>query len=206
MTSIPRTIIFDLGKVIVDFDHMTFCRKASQYCTLAPAEIYKKIFLSGLVLQYDSGALPSAAFFEAAHAALDLRADINLFAHLWSDIFTLINGIEPLVGRLKQQAQLMCLSNTNPWHFNWCRNHFKVLDAFDAFTLSCEEGCCKPDLEIYRRALAKCQAPQDQCLFIDDSAENVAAARLLDMQGIVFSSVDALEKELIKRGLLQYTQ
>ncbi len=206
MTSVPRTIIFDLGKVIVDFDHMTFCRKASQYCTLAPAEIYKKIFLSGLVLQYDSGTLPSDAFFEAAHAALDLRADIDLFERLWSDIFTLINGIEPLVERLTQQFQLMCLSNTNPWHFRWCRNHFRVLDAFAAFTLSCEEGCCKPDLEIYRRALAKSQTPPDQCLYIDDMSENVAAARRLTMQGIVFSSVDALEKELVKRGFLQYTQ
>ncbi len=64
------------------------------------AEIYKKIFLSGLVLQYDSGTLPSDAFFKAAQAALDIRTDIDLFARLWSDIFTLINGIQPLIERL----------------------------------------------------------------------------------------------------------
>ncbi len=36
MTGVPQTIIFDLGKVIVDFDHMTFCRNASRYCPASP--------------------------------------------------------------------------------------------------------------------------------------------------------------------------
>jgi HAD superfamily hydrolase (TIGR01509 family) len=205
MNSVPQTIIFDLGKVIVDFDHMTFCRNASHYCEASPSAIYEKIFILGLERQFDDGTLSEEAFFKAACAGLGMRADIDLFERLWSDIFTLINGIELLVERLKQQSRLLCLSNTNPWHFSWCREHFKVLDAFDDFILSYEEGCCKPDLEIYRRALAKSRVQQDQCLYIDDSAENVAAARRLTMQGIVFISVDALEKELLERGFLQHT-
>ena len=115
-----------------------------------------------------------------------MRADIDLFARLWSDIFTLINGIEHLVERLKQQFQLICLSNTNPWHFSWCREHFKVLDAFDAFILSYEEGCCKPDLEIYRRALAKCQAPPDQCLYIDDMCRECRSSQTAQYAGHCF--------------------
>jgi glucose-1-phosphatase len=205
MKSVPQTIIFDLGKVIVDFDHMTFCRNASHYCEVSPAAIYEKIFCAGLERLFDNGTLSEAAFFEAACAGLGMRADIDIFARLWSDIFTLINGIELLVERLKQHVRLLCLSNTNPWHFSWCREHFKVLDAFDAFILSYAEGCCKPELEIYRRALAKSRVNPDQCLYIDDSAENVAAARRLTMEGIVFTSVDALEKELLEHGLLLHT-
>jgi glucose-1-phosphatase len=203
MTSHPQTIIFDLGKVIVDFDHMTFCRNASRYCGASPAAVYERIFKSGLERLFDDGTLSGEAFFEAASAGLGMRADINLFARLWSDIFTLTGGIEHLLSEVKKRFRIVCLSNTNPWHFSWCREHFKILDAFDAFILSYEEGCCKPDLEIYRRALAKSHAPPDRCLYIDDSADNVAAAGLLKMQGIVFSSVAALEKELLERGFLQ---
>jgi putative hydrolase of the HAD superfamily len=204
MTTVPHTIIFDLGKVIVDFDHMTFCRNASHYCGASPAAVYDRLFLSGLVSRFDDGTLSGEAFFKAACADLGMRADINLFARLWSDIFTLTTGIEHLLRAVKQRFRIVCLSNTNPWHFSWCREHFKILDSFDAFILSYKEGCCKPDLEIYKRALAKSQAPPDQCLFIDDSAENVAAARQLTMQGIVFSSVEALEKELRERACLQH--
>jgi putative hydrolase of the HAD superfamily len=204
MTNVPQTIIFDLGKVIVDFDHMTFCRNASHHCQASPAAVYDKIFQSGLERLFDDGTLSGEAFFKAACAGLGMRADIGLFASLWSNIFTLNSGIEYLLSEVKKRFRIICLSNTNPWHFSWCRQHFKILESFDSFTLSYEEGCCKPDLEIYRRALARCQAPPSRCLYIDDIAANVDAARMLGMQGIEFVSVHKLEKELIDRGCLQH--
>jgi len=202
MVQVARTIIFDLGKVIVDFDHMVFCRSASLHCDLNPDEIYGKIFLSGIEKGFDSGDLTPEAFFDAACSALDLKIDIDLFSYLWSDIFTITPDIESLINRLKQHSRLLCLSNTNPWHFTWCRQHFNVLEAFDAFILSYEQHCCKPDLNIYRIALEKADALPEMCLYIDDSADNVAAARLLKMQGIVFSSVDELEQTLLNNGFL----
>ena len=202
MTSVAHTIIFDLGKVIVDFDHMIFCRQVSQYCTLQPDEIHKKLF-SGLEKKFDSGALSPEEFFDTARTALGLNIDIDLFAYLWSNIFTLIKGIEPLIYGLGQHYRLLCLSNTNPWHYTWCRQHFKVLDAFDAFILSYELHCCKPDLEIYKIALKKAGASPKMCVYIDDIAENAAAARLLNMQAVVFSTVDTLEQTLLKNGFLR---
>jgi glucose-1-phosphatase len=201
MNSLPRTIIFDLGKVIVDFDHMIFCRKASLQCALTPDGIYGKIFHASIEKRFDNGDLSPETFFDVACSALDLKIDIDLFAYLWSDIFTPIKGMESLIEPLKQQARLLCLSNTNPWHFSWCRQHYKVLNAFDDFILSYEERCCKPDLKIYNAALKKAEAPPELCLYIDDTAENVAAARLLNMQGIVFSSVVDLEQTLRENGI-----
>ena len=205
MTSIAHThtIIFDLGKVIVDFDHMIFCRNASLHCGLNPDGIYRKIFHAGLEKRFDNGVMTPEAFFDAACSALGLKIEIDLFAYLWSDIFTLINGIEALINRIKQQYRLLCLSNTNPWHFSWCKQHFKVLEAFDAFILSYECRCCKPGPGIYKKALEKAGALPEICLYIDDIADNVAAARQLNMQGIVFSSVDELEQTLLDNGFLQ---
>jgi FMN phosphatase YigB (HAD superfamily) len=203
MPSVAHTIIFDLGKVIVDFDHMIFCREVSRYCTLQPDEIHEKLFFSDLVIKFDNGAFSPANFFHTARSTLGLNIDIDLFAYLWSNIFTLIIGIEPLIQRLSKHYRLLCLSNTNPWHYTWCRQHFKVLDAFDEFILSYERHCCKPDLNIYKEALAKAASMPEMCLYIDDIPDNVAAARLLNMQGFVFSTVDALEQKLLRNGFLQ---
>jgi len=198
-----RTVIFDLGKVIVDFDHMIFCRNASLYCGLNPDRIYRKIFNAGIEKGFDSGALSPESFFAAACSALGLKMDIDHFAYLWSDIFSLTQGIGPLIYHLKKQSRLLCLSNTNPWHFNWCRQHFKVLDAFDAFILSYECHCCKPDSGIYKKALEKAGALPEMCVYIDDIPDNVSAARLLNMQAVVFTSAAELEQTLLSKGFLR---
>lgn len=182
---------------------MIFCRAVSRYCRLQPDKIHEKLFFSDLVKKFDSGAFSPEVFFETARSALGLNIDIALFAYVWSNIFTLMQGIEPLIHRLKLHYRLLCLSNTNPWHYTWCRQHFKVLDAFDAFILSYERHSCKPDLKIYKEAIVKADSTPERCLYIDDSPDNVAAARLLNMQGIVFTSVDGLEQALLKNGFLQ---
>ena len=53
---------------------------------------------------------------------------------------------------------------------------FDLLDLFDAFFSSCFLGIRKPDRRIYRIALDVLQRDPDEVVFIDDRAENVAAA------------------------------
>ncbi len=200
-TSPPRTFIFDLGKVIVDFDHMTFCANLAPFCSVPAAAVYDRIFRSGIEKRFDSGSLSPAAFFEAVRAELSFTIDMDHFSRLWCDIFTLQEEIDELIRGLKGRYRLLCLSNTNPWHFTWCDDHFPVLNIFNDRILSYEEKCCKPDTAIYKRALAKAQAPAGQCFFIDDSAENAAAARELGIRAIVFTTPAALTRELTAAGI-----
>ena len=61
-----------------------------------------------------------------------------------------------------------------------------LLRRFDHIAISAEIGVMKPDSEAYEAVLAMLALPASACVFIDDLAANVAAARALGMHGIVF--------------------
>ena len=61
---------------------------------------------------------------------------------------------------------------------------------------SSEVGTKKPDEKIYTVACNALRVQPVETILIDDSAENVAAARRLGMKGIVFRSADLLRDEL----------
>lgn len=195
------TIIFDLGKVIVDFDHMSVCERLAIRCDHTPEAIYEQIFTSGLESRFDCGLISPEVFYRQAVQRLSLDMPRDTFQEIWNTIFSLQEGIEALITRLGAY-RLVCLSNTNPWHFEHCRALFPVLERFDVFALSYQVGVRKPHPLIFREALQRAGAQPHQCLFIDDVAEFVDAARTCGIDGIVFLSVPRTVQELTRRGIL----
>ena len=59
-----------------------------------------------------------------------------------------------------------------------------------------------PGREQHQVFLQRIGQPAADCLFIDDSAANIASARQLGFSTILFESEDQLEQELAVRGLL----
>lgn len=72
---------------------------------------------------------------------------------------------------------------------------------FEPVVLSCEIGVSKPHKEAFVTLLNQLGASAGDCIMIDDKPENIAAARRLGIDGIIFSSVDDLGTELAKRGI-----
>ena len=66
----------------------------------------------------------------------------------------------------------------------------------DVEVFSCEVGLRKPDEAIYRLAAERIGSPPERCVFLDDSAANVAAAEAVGMRGIVVADVEAAIAEL----------
>ena len=60
----------------------------------------------------------------------------------------------------------------------------------------------KPYPDFYKKMLKKIEAKADECVFIDDTKENVNTAKMMGMVGIEFKSAAQLEQDLIKVGLL----
>jgi putative hydrolase of the HAD superfamily len=56
---------------------------------------------------------------------------------------------------------------------------FDLHGTFDEVVFSAEHGVRKPDPAVFRLVLAKLDVPAGQCLFVDDSEENLAAAHRL---------------------------
>ena len=94
---------------------------------------------------------------------------------------------------------LAALSNAIPPRLSLNRKR-KLYDIFDSTTFSCEPGvdCKKPNSKIYRICLQRLNLPPEECIFIDDRKENLAAAKKLGLGTIHFKSASHLKKELKK--------
>jgi len=68
----------------------------------------------------------------------------------------------------------------------YMRSKFNWFELFDVLVFSCEVGVNKPDSEIYKTCLRELNLPASDCLFVDDSLDNVRAAKELEMHAIQF--------------------
>jgi putative hydrolase of the HAD superfamily len=87
---------------------------------------------------------------------------------------------------------------TNEYRFT----HFGLRKLFQVALSSCYLGLRKPEPAIYLRALDILGRPTKRILFIDDRAENVAAAAAVGMNAVLFKGADALRLELVKLEVL----
>jgi len=94
------------------------------------------------------------------------------------------------------------LSNMGEELLRYMRQEFGWLGRFDHHTWSCELRIAKPDPAIYHYTCEKLGVAPANALFLDDKPENIAAAESIGLQAIQFTTVDALQIELEKRGLL----
>jgi HAD superfamily hydrolase (TIGR01509 family) len=67
---------------------------------------------------------------------------------------------------------------------------FHLDDYVDEIIISAEEGVIKPDPKIYRIALERLEAEPETSLLLDDTEENVLAARDIGMKAIKFVNND----------------
>ena len=97
-----------------------------------------------------------------------------------------------LIGALNNEAR-----ETNDYRFR----RFGLREIFEVALTSCYLGLRKPDAAMYRCALDVLGRPAERILFIDDRADNVAAAEAAGMRAIHFTGEAALRAELLKAGI-----
>jgi putative hydrolase of the HAD superfamily len=197
-----RTIISDLGNVLLHFDHMRACRELAPFCRLSPEGIYDAMFGSTLVEEYDLGRISSYEFGRLCRQRLALDIGNEAVRRIWSDIFRPVEGMDELICSLADKYTLVLLSNTNEWHFEHCLETYPVVRRFDRYALSYRLGCRKPDPRIYREALAMAGALPEEALYFDDIPGFVEAAARLGLKAVRFESRVQLLRELNKEGIV----
>jgi glucose-1-phosphatase len=198
-----RTIILDLGRVLVPFDFARGYARMSQRTGLPPDDIRSRIVASGLVHRLESGQIRDDDFVHQITALLGVAMSFEEFSEFWSSIFlpeTLIP--EDWVRQLRTRYRMVLLSNTNGIHYAMLRAAYPILQHFDAYVLSHEVGAMKPDPKIYAAALAVAQARPEECFFTDDVLEYVEGARRAGIDAVQFENADKLRADLAARGVV----
>ncbi len=78
---------------------------------------------------------------------------------------------------------------------------FKLADSFHLFVSSCFVGIRKPDERIFRLALDLTQHSAEECCFIDDRAENLAAAEKAGLKTVLAKDAQQLQRDLQALGV-----
>lgn len=197
-----KTVIFDLGKVIVPFDFTRGYRGLEKVSTCPAAEIPKRLGATDLVKRFETGLIEPEDFVAQLSKILDMRVTYDQFCEIWGSIFlpdTLVP--DSLLEGLARRYRLVMLSNTNAIHFPLVEQRYPILRHFHDRVLSHEVRALKPSPVIYREAIARAQCRAEECFFTDDIAEYVEGAKREGIDAVQFESCAKLEQDLLARGI-----
>lgn len=199
------TVIFDLGGVLLRWDPLALYHK--HFPHLPPAEIerfMREINFSAWNARQDQGRPFEEGVADLAAQFPHHTRLIEAYNIHWLDcVDGHIEGSVALLKRLKGTGLgLYGLTNFSAEKFHLTRQRYPFLNDFDDIIVSGEVQLVKPDPAIYHLTLARIGRTASECIFIDDSAPNIATASSLGFTAIHFHSAEQLTSELAQLGLL----
>jgi glucose-1-phosphatase len=199
----PSVVVFDLGKVLVDFDYTIAARKIASKGKMMAEKIYEFIALSPLLFKYETGLISRQDFFGAVCQATGYCGDIEEFGGFFADIFTPIEPMVELHNALRTaKIPTYIFSNTNDLAITHIRQKFPFFNNFNGYILSYEVGAMKPDAKMYQALETMAGKRGADVLYLDDRQENVDAGAAHGWQVILQETPEKTLVAIRELGLL----
>ena len=197
-----RNIVFDIGGVLADFRLMEFLADKGFDAALA-RRIVKAAVYSPYWGQFERGEITEEE---------TLRGFAGMDPEIRDELYTAFSDLKgmlvmrdyaiALVRGLKAAGYgVYYLSNYSKKAYDECGESLAFLPWMDGGLVSFRVGKTKPSPEMFTLFLREYGLDAQECVFIDDTAENVEAARALGFAGITFTSYDQLIAELAAHGV-----
>jgi 2-haloacid dehalogenase len=192
------TVVFDIGNVLLRWDRRNLYRK------LIPDEAEMEHFLSEVCNTawheaQDAGQDEAEATAELVARFPDKRDLITAFYDRFPEMLAgHVDGMEQIVMGLKARGvPVYGLSNWPAGVFHHAEQ-FSILGHLDGIVVSGREKVKKPDPRIFQILFSRHGIAPQRALFVDDIADNVAAAISLGMNGHLFQ--DAARLRIALKG------
>jgi FMN phosphatase YigB (HAD superfamily) len=200
---VNTVVVFDLGKVLVDFDFSIAAKRIAAHGTRPPAEIKSFIDQTPLLMDYESGRVTRREFFECVRAATGFRGTIEEFGGFFADIFTPIPPMIELHAALRRQKiSAYVFSNTNDLAIEHIRRNFPFFRDFDGYIFSYEVKAMKPEAKIYEALEQMCGRRGAEIIYLDDRPENVEAGSTRGWRTILHETPEKTRAAFEKLKLL----
>ena len=173
---VPQAVVFDLGKVLLDFDYGILARRMASQSSVSAEEILTVVNQTPLLHRYETGLISDREFYDAVVMATGFRGTEEEFLNWFGDIFTEIVPMVALQGELvRRGVPTYVFSNTNAQAIPHVRKSFAFYREFTGEVLSFEVGSMKPDSRIYEAVERVTGLSGRDLLYLDDRPENIAA-------------------------------
>jgi FMN phosphatase YigB (HAD superfamily) len=200
----PPAIIFDLGRVLVDFDYSVAAKKIAARSTKPPLDLHAFLGSSPVLVAYESGQLTRLQFFEAIRDTIGFQGSLQEFGGYFADIFTEMPGTIALHAELRRKGfKTYIFSNTNDLAIEHVRRNFPFFQNFDGYIFSYEVGGVKPQPEIYAAMEQRAGRRGADLVYIDDRAENIASGAARGWLAVLHESPEQTRRALAAWGLVQ---
>jgi HAD superfamily hydrolase (TIGR01509 family) len=174
--SVPSVVVFDLGKVLLDFDYEIAARKISSRGAVTSAQARQVMEHPPLVTRFESGLMTDEQFAVEVCTACGFSGTLNDFYAAFADIFREIKPMIAMQTALRTHGvPTYIFSNTNGIAIGHIRRRFPFFAHFDGYILSYEHGATKPNPKIYAALERVAGRTGEAILYLDDREENVQA-------------------------------
>lgn len=197
-----QNIIFDIGNVLASFRWKDLFKElgftGDKFDRIAAATVQHPTMWN----EFDRSLMPDEEIIaRCIERAPEYEQEIRL---LFSKTELLVEEYTysyDWIKSLKEQGySVYLLSNYGKTSFEAARDHGRLsfLPLVDGGVISYEVKIVKPEPGIYEALLAKYRLKAEESVFLDDRAENIAAAEQLGFHGIVVESFEQAKEELKK--------
>jgi putative hydrolase of the HAD superfamily len=184
-----KNLIFDLGLVLVGWDPRAVLEKHfsdSDDCENAAVNIFEHQDWQEL----DRGSFSESEAIQrfARNTGFSEEVAAGAVAAVRNSIVALEPGVALLEWVRERGTPLYCISNMATATYEQLRPRHEFFDHFEDIVVSGYVKLIKPEAEIFTYALERFSLPANECLFLDDRPENVAAARELGIHAVQYES------------------
>ena len=196
-------VVFDLGKVLVDFNYSIAARKVAARSAKAPSDLVSLLAASPLIVQYECGLVTRQEFFETIRHTIGFKGDLAELGGYFADIFTEIPAMTALHANLRRRGlPTYILSNTNDLAVEHIERNFPFFKDFDGYVFSFTVRAMKPDARIYEAMEAMCDRTGADIVYLDDRPENVAAGAARGWRAVLHQTPEMSRETLAGFGLI----
>jgi 2-haloacid dehalogenase len=181
--SLIRNVVFDIGWVLVRLNYrpllgLLTARGAGPYDRNA---VMARIGLE----DHETGRLPGHGLLQRLQALARLPVSLEELLATWLDMFELEPAMVDLAHRLSERHRVFLLSNIGDLHWVHLSREYRLQTIGHGALPSYVAGVMKPHARIYAEAERRFSLEPGDTVFIDDRADNIAAARTRGWHGIV---------------------
>jgi len=198
-----KAVIFDCGQVLLKYSEDLMIQDIAREFGVASDDI-GPLILGECVHPLQRGKISERRFWQ--DIANRLGEDLpDCYETLWEREFraqaTIREPTYALVDQLKSKGyKVGMLSNTEISHSRVIRDNFPE-HKFDAYILSNEHGCRKPEPEIYLLTSRELGVEPQEAVFIDDRIKLVEGAQNVGMKGVHYIYHEQLVQDLKALGV-----
>ena len=186
-----KVVLFDLGKVLVDFDFALAARKVFARSLRPVGKLQALIQTSPLLARFERGEISNEQFYEEVRRVTDYQGSFDEFANAFGDIFSEMPAMIQLQARVRAAGYpTWIFSNTNDLAIAHIRKTYPFFANFDGYFLSYKLGLMKPDAGIYEAAERTTGCRGAEILYLDDFPKNVEAGAARGWQAMLHVSAE----------------